>query len=261
MTPSIFRPRWTMATLVMVLFFVTQFTLGRLLGINYETMTDSTGEMWTGLTVRFAMTATIFTLIGLWASRTWGGVYRQDRPPVACWMWSIPILMIIASAARIAVNDWGARGAEYMVALGVGVLLVGVAEETTFRGIAVRAMRGSTRSEFVVLVVTSLLFGVVHGVNILNGAPLGNTLAQIGAATIGGAGFFIVLRLPGKLVYAMLLHALWDFGILGRVGDADIVGAVTLVGQFVVWGLTAVAAIAIYRQGARVHGGESGRPV
>ncbi|GJL83998.1 MAG: hypothetical protein DHS20C01_36320 [marine bacterium B5-7] len=246
-----------MAVLITILFFITQFTLGRLLGIDYETMTDNTDEMRKGFTLRFAMTATIFTLIGVWANKAWdGGVYVQDKPPVARWMWLIPILMIIASVARIAVNDWGARGVEYMIALGIGVLLVGVAEETTFRGIAVRAIRGSTNSEFVVLVVTSLLFGLVHGVNILNGAHLGETLVQIGAASIGGAGFYIVVRLTGKLVWAMLLHALWDFGILGRVGDADIVGAVTLVGQLVVWVLTAFAVIAIYRQGKRALNGD-----
>lgn len=253
MTTGIFNPRWSMAVLITILFFLAQFTLGRILGINYETMTDSTAEMWTGFTYRFAMTATIFTLLGLWANKAWGGgVYVQDKPPVARWMWLIPILMIISSLARIAVNDWGARGGEYMLALGIGVLLVGVAEETTFRGIAVRAMRGSTSSEFVVMLVTSLLFGLVHGVNIFNGAPLGETFVQIGAATLGGAGFYIILRLTGKLVWAMLMHGLWDFGILGRVGEAGIVGAATLVGQLVVWGLTIFAAIVIYRQGKSV---------
>lgn len=254
---SILKPSWKMAIFITILFFLTQFTLGHFLGIDYETMTDNTGEMWKGFTLRFAMTATIITLIGLWAGKVWnGGVYIQDMPKVDRWIWAIPILMILASVARIAVNDWEARGIEYMITLGIGVLLVGVAEETAFRGVAVRAMRGSTESEFVVLVVTSILFGLVHGVNILNGAPLGETLVQIGAASIGGAGFYLVVRLTGKLVWAMLLHALWDFGILGRIGDPGIVEAVSMLGQVVIWALTLLAAIVIYPQGKKGRNGD-----
>lgn len=127
------------------------------------------------------------------------------------------------------------------------MLFVGIAEETTFRGLNVRAMRGSTSNEFVVMVVTSVLFGLVHGVNILNGAAVGSTLGQIALATLGGGAFYVTLRLSGRLLVPILLHALWDYPILGWVGDADLVGALTLIGQVVVYGITIYIAWTLYR--------------
>ncbi len=249
------KPRWQVAVVLTVLFFLTQFTLGRIIGIDFDVMTDTTDNLWKGLTLRVGLTAAIFTLIGLWASKAWGGgVYVQRVPRLPRWMWVIPILMVIASLARIAVNDWGARGGEYMIALAIGVLFVGIAEETTFRGLNVRAIRGSTTSEFVVMVTSAALFGLVHAVNILNGAPVGSTLGQMGLATLSGLTFYIVLRLTGSLLAPILLHALWDYGILGRIGDVGAVGAVTVVGQIVIYGLAIGAGVVVLRSGKRVGG-------
>lgn len=92
-----------------------------------------------------------------------------------------------------------------------------------------------------------MLFGLVHGVNILNGASVIPTLGQIALATLGGGAFYITVRLSGSLLVPILLHALWGYPILGRVGGADIVGLLTLVGQIVVYGLTIYIAYVIYR--------------
>jgi len=251
---NIFKQTWVAAVIVTVLFFLTQFTLGRLLGVNHETMTSSTEEMKVGLMFRFSITATIFTVIALWARKAWnGGIYAQPGlPELPRWLWLIPILMVVQSVVKIAVNEWDQLGLDYVMILLVGVLLVGVAEETTFRGINIRAIRGSTRNEFAVLLLSSLLFGLVHGVNILNGQDAVWTMGQIANTFVGGAGFYIVLRLSGSLLIPILLHALWDFSVLGRVGEeASLLEGATLIGQVAVWGLTIVAAAIVFRQSRR----------
>lgn len=147
------RPRRQSALIVTVLFFFTQWGLARILGVDFDTMADTTDNVWKGLALRVGLTATIFTLIALWASRAWnGGIYVQHKPPLPRWMWVVPILMVVFAVAKIAANDWGARGGEYMLALAIGVLFVGIAEETAFRGINLRALRGSSSNEFLVMV-------------------------------------------------------------------------------------------------------------
>ncbi|MCL8024864.1 CPBP family intramembrane glutamic endopeptidase [Nocardioides bruguierae] len=242
------RPRWQLAVVVTVLFFLTQWGVARLLGVDFDTMADTTDNVWKGLTLRVGLTATVFTLIALWAGTAWnGGIYVQDEPPLPRWTWVVPILMVGFAVVKIATNDWGARGGEYMLALAIGVLFVGIAEETTFRGINLRALRGSTSNEFVVMVASAVLFGLVHGVNILNGAAVVPTLGQTALATLGGGAFYITMRLSGRLLVPILLHALWDYPILGRSGAADVVGLLTLIGQVVVYGLTIYIAYLVHR--------------
>ncbi|WP_438855106.1 CPBP family intramembrane glutamic endopeptidase [Agromyces sp. M3QZ16-3] len=239
------RATWITAIVITVLFMLSQYVWGRVFDVDYETITDSTENLWTGAVFRVGMTALIFTVIAILLNRSWGGIYRQDVPRLPAWMWIIPIIMAGSAIARIASNDWSARGVDYLLVLGLGVLLVGVAEETTFRGIVVRALRGSTQNEFVVMLVSSVLFGVMHAVTILNGADVGDTMTQILVATIAGASFYITLRLVGNLVVPILLHALVDFSILGQVGDGGALNSTAAIAQLVMYVITGIAAVVI----------------
>lgn len=240
------KPTWVVAVVVTVLFMLSQWVLGRVLGIDYDRIFDSTQNLLIGAVVRVGITAAIFTVIGVFLNRSWGGVYVQDVPRLPGWMWVIPLLLAGAAVLRIAGNDWGARGALYMLLLAIATLFVGIAEETAFRGIVVRALRGPTSNEFAVMVGSSVLFGVMHGINILNGAEVGPTLVQIGIATISGASLYITLRLTGSLLMPILLHGLIDFSILGQIGEIGTLVTIAALVPLLVYLLTIVAAIVIF---------------
>lgn len=93
-------------------------------------------------------------------------------------------------------------------------LSAGVVEEIICRGIPVgNGMRNiKNKTQMIRLVaVTSLVFGVMHLINLLDGAPLDGTISQIIHAA--GYGFFdaaLYLR-TGSVVPPMIVHAVHDF--------------------------------------------------
>ena len=89
---------------------------------------------------------------------------------------------------------------------------MGFAEEFVCRGMLLVGLRGSLR-EVAVWASTSLLFGLMHGLNIFLGAPVADTATQLAVAAVQGSAFYILRRYFGTLVWAMLLHGLWDMSI------------------------------------------------
>ena len=242
------KPTWVVAVGITVLYFLTTALWGRLLGIDYDTITDSTDGLLKGMVLRVGLNALLFTLIAIYLSRIWnGGIYLQrDVPRLPAWMWILPGVMIAAAVTQIIDNDWGARGIDYVLVLAIGTLLVGINEETTFRGIVVRALRGSTRNEFVVMLASSVFFGLIHAVNIINGAQVGPTITQIVIASLSGVSLYVTLRLTGTLLAPILLHGLFDFSVLGQIGERGTFGLIGVGLTILMYGLAIIVAIAIF---------------
>jgi membrane protease YdiL (CAAX protease family) len=132
-----------------------------------------------------------------------------------------------------------------------GTLFVGIAEEVAFRGIIVRAIRGSTSKEWIVMIGSSLLFGLVHGINFFNGQSFGKTITQVTLAAILGSTLYVILRLSGSLLLPILIHAIWDFSTLSLPDDFTKADAVNGVGLTIVYLGTPVAYCIIFRRNAQ----------
>jgi membrane protease YdiL (CAAX protease family) len=85
-------------------------------------------------------------------------------------------------------------------------LVVGFSEELVFRGLVLQALLAKGR--MLALLVSSLLFGAVHLVNILYGSAVPITLLQVLGASVFGFGLGAVVLRTGALWPAMLIHAL-----------------------------------------------------
>ena len=59
-----------------------------------------------------------------------------------------------------------------------------------------------------------VVFGCLHGLNIINGQALIPTIQQVILAGLTGGVFYTIYRKTGLLVVPMILHALMDFSIL-----------------------------------------------
>ncbi|MEW4461957.1 CPBP family intramembrane glutamic endopeptidase [Roseibium algicola] len=104
----------------------------------------------------------------------------------------------------------GLPSSSVMVLLGINTLLVGFSEETMFRGILFRALRGRLGIWSAIL-VTTVAFGSVH---ILNGFGTGDFgAAFLQAITAGASGLLLIAILlrTGSLWAAIIFHALWDW--------------------------------------------------
>lgn len=90
-------------------------------------------------------------------------------------------------------------------------LIVGLSEELVFRGMLLRTLlpRGTTRA----VLVSSALFGLVHLANIVYGASVAVTLAQVVGAFVFGIGMAAIVLCGGALWPAILIHALANLAL------------------------------------------------
>lgn len=94
--------------------------------------------------------------------------------------------------------------------------LIGAFEELAFRGLFLPVLlekrRDSKKQILWTVIGSSAVFGLVHLVNLLEGAGIGATVLQVGYSFLIGGMCAIVLMKTGNLLYCILLHAVYDFG-------------------------------------------------
>jgi membrane protease YdiL (CAAX protease family) len=83
-------------------------------------------------------------------------------------------------------------------------------------------MRGRY-SEVGAWLLTSLLFGLLHSVNVIFGQSLAATVQQMFFAFMMASALYLARMGSGTLVTAMVIHAMWDGGTLGVEGSGGAV--------------------------------------
>jgi uncharacterized protein len=177
-------------------------------GVPYTDIGDSPGTLWRGAVLDLAVGSAVLVAITSWLG-WWRPALRERRRSAHRWPVVAPVLMFLLALGNLAVTDWSRVGLDYLVAAVALGVLVGFAEELTTRGLLLTGLRGSVR-EGVAWFVSSALFGLMHGVNVVLGADVGPTAQQVVLAFAAGTVFYILRRVTGSLVWAMLLHGLWD---------------------------------------------------
>lgn len=129
--------------------------------------------------------------------------------------------------------------------------LVGFVEEVAFRGLILRALapRGVRRAA----VISSVLFGLMHTVNLLFGVDPGATLLQVGSAMAMGFAFAAVALRTGVLWPLVVIHALVDVvGFITADGTtataatgADVLVAAVYAAMFTVYGVLVLRTVRI----------------
>lgn len=202
------RPRVWIGLAIYVGYVALVFIVGRLFGIPYTDYGKSGSNLFLGaglsLIAGAVFLAVTTTLIGWWRPALFDRHRSAHRWPIIA-----PIIMAIAMLTNLGATDWASYDGLFFAASLV-LLLVGFTEELTTRGILVVAFR-SCLSEVWVWLLTSALFGLMHLINAVSGQPIGPTLQQVVFAFGAGTVFYVLRRVTGSLVWAMVLHGLWDF--------------------------------------------------
>ena len=202
------RPAHPVALGVVVAYTVVFVGLARWSGYAYEDLFSSTES-----TLRGA---------GAAAGRGWGGpglrscggaggtasfaTCRDSWSPRV--LWALPAIMLVLAALGLLGTDWSAMAPGHVAAILAAAALVGVTEETLFRGIVLRSLRTGRRGEGAAFAWTSVTFGLFHLSNLALGewgAPVQTVLT-----TLIGVGLYLGRRLLGHLAGAVVLHAIWD---------------------------------------------------
>lgn len=141
------------------------------------------------------------------------GFVRPDYSELKGLLYLIPMILIALSGCINGV-DFGQSG--YIIASLVLTIGVGFSEEIYFRGIILGIWlknRGKTQA----IVISSILFGVTHLLNVLGGASIVATILQIFFAFFYGIVMAFVMIRMKSIWSCMFLHFLHDFcSFIGR---------------------------------------------
>lgn len=213
------------AMLVLLLFFFAQgaiVVIGEIEGISSILIRG--GVIW-GLV---ALTLAYYIIRYKGISKL--GFRSAEKGAAKRMLYFSPLLLIALSPFAAGINFNG--GAALILANLFLTLGIGMAEEIFFRGIICGAWLG--RGVGKAMMLSSVLFGFSHILNLAGGADFGETILQICFALVYGMAFALIFAESGSLLPCVLLHALHDFcAFISGEGSAQfeiILGAV----QFIV---------------------------
>jgi membrane protease YdiL (CAAX protease family) len=209
------------AALYAVVFLVADLVSG----VDYDKITDSTSNVvgFVVIPVGLGIIATL-ALTARWG--WWQPLLHEEEPLTRPrWRWLIPALMCGTILVTLIAAPWHQFTTGLVLLILVGTLMVGFAEEIIFRGYLLVGAR-SRYSEVGAWFLTSALFALFHGLNIITGQAVGATIQQIIFAFLFGSGLYLIRRISGLLVVGMVIHGLWDFSSFIGAGRGDTVDAV-----------------------------------
>ncbi|KRL53759.1 CPBP family intramembrane glutamic endopeptidase [Furfurilactobacillus rossiae] len=166
----------------------------------------------TGSTISFIVIFEVVMFTSVWLlNHFWLHVPIFLRPTERSWRllpinWTSLVVLLLAIAVV-----FGGKGNFWLSC--VVLVFVGITEEFAFRGVILplASKLGSVQNQlWVGILVSSALFGVAHGVNLLHQALLITGFQMLSAFSIGILLSALYLR-TGSLVFPILLHGLNDF--------------------------------------------------
>ncbi|MGZ4325174.1 MAG: CPBP family intramembrane glutamic endopeptidase [Solirubrobacteraceae bacterium] len=247
MTPS-FERGLAVAALYAAVFLVA----GLLSGVDYDKITESASNVigFVIIPVGLASAASL-ALTARWG--WWTPVFREsERLTRPRWARLVPALFALAIVTSLIVAPWHQWSGRLVLLILAGTMMVGFGEELVFRGYLLVGARARF-SERGAWFWTSALFGLFHGINILTGQSVGATIRQVVVAFVLGGGLYLIRRLSGRLVVAMLIHGLWDFSTFiaagrGHAATEAVSGKLAVVPCTIAAGAFTIAAlIAVFR--------------
>lgn len=218
-TPS----RGLLAWVIYVVVFIGLFAI---LGVDYDAVSHSTGNVLRAIVIPVGAAAAAMALLTTrWG---WWRPVMHDRAAGPDWARLIPVLIAVGIVFGLASTSWSEWDAGHLLLLLVGCALVGFGEEISNRGLVVVAMRGGF-PEARVWLISSVLFALLHAANIVVGQDVGPTIQQMVFAFLVGSAFYVTRRVTGLLAVPMILHGLWDFTtftVSGPDGGSEVSDAV-----------------------------------
>lgn len=190
-------------------------------GIEYTRISESADTILKWIVAPLAAGA-VYLVIVVSALGWWRPSLFEVKKAGPRWLLVGPIVMLLLAILGLATSNKSAVTMSMFWLALLGSLLVGFCEELATRGVLLVGLR-VTLTEPWVWFLSTLLFGLMHLPNWVFGAGPGAAL-QVVLAFGGGTILYLTRRLTGSLIFAMLLHAIWDFSnFLGKPASFTIV--------------------------------------
>lgn len=213
---------------------VGMFTTGHLFGITYG------DPKMVYVLVFFEVALSIYAVV---MARRILGPWHCGLAPID-WrglVWMLPSFLVIAAlfVQLVRTGDVVLSGLALLVI--VTTILVGFSEELMFRGVVLGAGLGATGTGKAI-VISAVLFSLLHSVNVLAFVPLDGMLQQLFLTFIFGLAMACYALRVNSLVPLIVFHALWDMvQFLAGIYQAQF-GALVMIGVVV----NAVVAAALW---------------
>lgn len=161
-----------------------------------------------GISWNLAMAVGLLALVTL--AMHWRDLkFVAPRPASSLRVLWFPALYLLFFALLPAVL--GLPAADTLLFIALNTALVGLSEEWMFRGVLFQGLR-SRLSMWPAILLTSLLFGAVHVLNVITTGQLAEAAVQAVAAFMSGMLLIALLIRTGSIWVPITYHALWDFG-------------------------------------------------
>ncbi|MEK5253801.1 type II CAAX endopeptidase family protein [Paenibacillus sp. FSL F4-0125] len=206
-------PKIWIGLLIAVGYLCIVIPIQKLSGVSYEDFGASADNLLRSAIASMAAGAValiiVASLLGWWRSALFDNTQQRLNYK---WLLISPLIMLIGIFVNFSSTNFSQFDGKFIFILIVFGLLVGFCEELTIRGLLLTSLR-SRLSEGWVCIFSSIIFGLIHGSNILLGQAIPVTLMQVCMAALSGVTFYLVRRFTGSLIWAMLLHGLWDVSV------------------------------------------------
>ena len=161
---------------------------------------------------QYALAIGLLTSLGWWRRAGF-----TKLPDARSLLVVLPLLII--PAIQLLAFDLGTHDTVMIVVIIEAAIAAGFTEEALFRGVILRALEPI--GLFAAAVLSSVLFGVVHLVNLVAGADLLLTVDQVVSAGALGFAFAAVVLVTGRIWPVIVIHAGMD--ILGMLMAGDFI--------------------------------------
>lgn len=210
------RPSLVPALGVFVVYLVAIVGLSELFAsdVDYTELAASSENFRDGVVLPIGVVSVLLAVVTSYFG-WWKPVFFEPRTTPR-WLTIWPVLAIVSFVVNIAIDadQWDAG---FFVLLLIGFAFVGFSEELMTRGLLLTGARAQYREPIAWLISTAC-FGLMHGLNALNGQDTGTTAVQV-ASTMGtGTLLYFARRIGGTLILAMALHAFFDSTLIVHGG-------------------------------------------
>lgn len=186
--------------------------------VDYDLLGDGSTP-WVRQFVVALVAVLVIQIVFISREKMWGDVLRDRPRSKRWWMWLPSILVAVVALAVLLDEGISDAPTSYWIGMSTTMLLVGITEEVTFRGILVAGARRTWGSEWRALVLSSGLFGLFHLPNWLLGQDFSATVRQVIVTAVMGAVFYSLRRASGTLMTCIVLHAAYDWVLIQQMFD------------------------------------------
>ena len=236
------KPGPAIASVLFVIYGALVSAIWAVNGVDYDTVAESSDSVLKGIVIPIGLGAAFLAVAATWLG-WWRPAMVEEYRAGPRWALLVPALLLVIALLGTVSIDFGAADGQTLLLIAVGTALVGFSEELLSRGLMVVGFRGAL-SERWVWFLSSLCFGLLHGLNAFFGQSVGATARQMVFAFVLGTAFYVSRRVTGLLAVTMVIHALWDFGAIGT----DNTGGDTLaIGGFLLYPTVLLAFIVLVK--------------